>query len=131
MGTRPIGRGTKANVAEGFGLFNLKASQTFTRSWRDPSLNKRLKLMRVSGCLRVVVFTGCSDKDPTKTLRQSGPYISLLHAVRINYGMLGVGPMELDYSQLCDHGPSSVRSSRCPRMHPIILGPSLEEEVPR
>ena len=69
----------------------------FTRIWRDPSLNKRLRLVRVSGCLRIVVFTGCSDEDPTKTLCQSGPYIALLHAVQINYAALRVGPMELGY----------------------------------
>ena len=102
----------------------------FTRIWRDPSLNKRLRLVRVSGCLRIVVFTGCLDEDPTNMLCQSGPYIALLHAVRINYAMLRVGPMEVVYPWLCDHRPSSVHSSRCPRMHPIILGLSPEEEVP-
>ena len=57
-------------------------------------------------------LTGCSDKEGTKRLGESGLYISLVHAVGINYGMLGVGRMELDYSELCSDGGSSDRSSR-------------------
>ena len=94
----------------------------FMRIWRDLSLNKRLRLVRVSGCLRIVVFTGCSDEDPTNMLCQSGPYIALLHAVQINY--------EVVYARLCDHRLSSVCSSQCPRMHAIMLGLSPEEEDP-
>ena len=55
------------------------------------------------------LFGWILDKDHTQTLCLGGPYITLLHAVQTNYGMLRVGPMELGY--LCGYAHGDRLSS--------------------
>ena len=93
LGTQSRRWGSLVDSAESFGLFNLKISCTFTQGAGVIQVDKQMYWVWI---IRMNL-----DEDHTQTLCLSGPYITLLHAVQTNYGVLGVGPMELGY--LCGY----------------------------